>query len=164
LGILFTASIIGYLVVRLRATEWPPTGSPGLPGGLWASTAILAIQSVLLVLATRTTGTGNSGQLSRQLAASAALGVAFLAAQVGNWMGMAAGAVIPRQSLFVFAFYVLTFLHALHVLGGIVPLVLTALRARGGRYTDDPEPIALVASYWHFLAATWVAIFIVLAI
>lgn len=164
LGILFTASLLGYLVVRLRADEWPPAGSPELPGGLWVSTAILVLQSILFVTATRSARGGQTAVLGRYLLASTALGIAFLAAQVGNWMRMASGDMIPQQSLFLFGFYVLTFLHALHVIGGLVPLVLTTLRSRQGRYVDDPEPIDLVASYWHFLAATWIAIFIVLAI
>jgi heme/copper-type cytochrome/quinol oxidase subunit 3 len=50
------------------------------------------------------------------------------------------------------------------VLAGVVPLVLVTLRARQGRYVDDPEPVELVASYWHFLGATWLAIFGVLSI
>jgi heme/copper-type cytochrome/quinol oxidase subunit 3 len=164
LGILFGASLIGYLVVRVRADEWPPPGTPELPAGLWVSTAILVVLSAVLVVAVRNARAARTTALSQQLAAASALGIAFLAAQTGNWMGIAAGAVVPRQSLFLFAFYVLTFLHAVHVLAGVVPLVLVTLRARQGRYVDDPEPIELVASYWHFLGAAWLAIFAVLSI
>jgi heme/copper-type cytochrome/quinol oxidase subunit 3 len=164
LGILFGASLIGYLVVRSRADEWPPPGTPDLPAGLWVSTAILLVLSAVLVVAVRSARAARTTALSQQLAAASALGIAFLAAQTGNWMGMAAGAVVPRQSLFLFAFYVLTFLHALHVLAGVVPLVLVTLRARQERYVDDPEPVELVASYWHFLGAAWLAIFAVLSI
>ena len=164
LGILFGASLIGYLVIRWRADQWPPPGTPELPPGLWASTAVLAVLSALLVVAVRSARAAETVALGRQLAAATALAVAFLAAQTGNWVGMAAGAVVPRESLFLFAFYVLTFLHALHVLAGVVPLVLVTLRARNGRYVDDPEPVELVASYWHFLGVAWLAIFAVLSI
>ncbi len=164
LGILFGASLVGYLVVRLRADEWPPPGTPELPAGLWVSTAILVVLSAVLVVAVRSARAARATALGQQLAAASALGIAFLAAQTGNWMSIAAGAVVPRQSLFLFAFYVLTFLHALHVLAGVVPLVLVTLRARRGRYVDDPEPVELVASYWHFLGAAWLAIFAVLSI
>src|SRR4029077_3778329 len=34
LGVLFVAAIVGYLVVRLKATDWPPPGMPRLPAGL----------------------------------------------------------------------------------------------------------------------------------
>ena len=164
LGILFGACLVGYLVVRSRADRWPPPGTPDLPAGLWVSTAILVVLSSLLVLAVRSARVADTSALVQRLTAAAALGVAFLAAQLGNWMAMAAGGVVPRESLFLFAFYVLTFLHALHVLGGVVPLVLVTLRARRGRYADDPEPVELVASYWHFLGVAWLAIFAALAI
>jgi cytochrome c oxidase subunit 3 len=78
---------------------------------------------------------------------------------------MAAGGVLPAQSLFVWFFYALTILHAAHVLVGLVPLVLVTLRARGGRYTsNDHEGVHLVALYWHFLMVTWIAIMVVLLI
>jgi heme/copper-type cytochrome/quinol oxidase subunit 3 len=164
LGILFAAGLVGHLVIRLRAAEWPPPGSPGLPGGLWISTAILAVLSALLVAVVRWARARDRARLRRGLVATTALGVAFLVAQAGNWGRMAATDFVPQQSLYAFGFYVLTFLHAVHVLGGLVPLVITTLRARSGRYDHDCEPVELVASYWHFLGATWLAIFLVLMI
>jgi len=163
LGMLFAGSFVGYLVIRLRAPEWPPPGSPSLPSGLWLSTAVLVLLSVVLVLAQRSAREGRQEVLTRMLTASVVLAIAFLGSQVANWMRMAAADNLPQQSLFTFGFFVLTFLHALHVLGGLVPLILVTLRARRGRYTvADNEGVQLVAMYWHFLLATWVVILIVL--
>jgi heme/copper-type cytochrome/quinol oxidase subunit 3 len=36
------------------------------------------------------------------------------------------------------------------------------VRAGRGRYLGDPEPVELVASYWHFLAFSWLGIFLML--
>ena len=95
------------------------------------------------------------------LGVSVLLAVAFLVAQISNWMRMAAHSVLPDESLFVWFFYLLTILHAAHVLFGLVPLVLVTIRARAGRYTaDDHETIHLVGMYWHFLLVTWVAIIV----
>jgi cytochrome c oxidase subunit 3 len=162
LGILFGACLIGYLVVRFRAESWPPPGSPTLPGGLWLATAVLAVTSALLVLAVRSAKQGSPKALRSQLTAATALGIAFLGVQVGNWMKLAGGEAEPRLSLLAFGFWVLTVLHALHVIGGLFPLVFTTMRAGSGRYTADPEPVELVGHYWHFLGITWVAIFLVL--
>ncbi len=128
------------------------------------STAILAVLSTLLVVAARSLRAGSGGAARAQLAAATALGIAFLGAQVSNWMGMAGGDFVPRNSLFAFGFWVLTFLHAIHVVGGLIPLMLTTMRAGSGRYDQDSEPVELVASYWHFLGITWVVIFVVLMI
>ncbi len=165
LGMLFGASLVGFLVLRMRAGQWPPPGTPPLPGGLWVSTGLLIVLSLTLVMATRAARAGRTIVLNRMLAVSVLLAVAFLAAQTSNWMRMAAHSVLPYESLFVWFFYLLTVLHAAHVLFGLVPLVLVAVRARGGRYTaDDHETIHLVGMYWHFLLVTWVAIMVVLRI
>ena len=164
LGMLFGASLVGFLVLRMRAEQWPPPGTPPLPGGLWVSTGLLIVLSLALVMASRAARAGRAYALNRMLAVSVLLAVAFLAAQTSNWMRMAAHSVLPNESLFVWFFYLLTVLHAAHVLFGLVPLVLVAVRARRGRYTaDDHETIHLVEMYWHFLLATWVAIFAVLS-
>jgi cytochrome c oxidase subunit 3 len=163
LGVLFTACLVGYLVVRLRAPEWPPPGSPSLPIGIWASTAVLIVLSALMILAERAAERGRRETATRMLTASLILAIAFLGSQVANWMRLAADGVMPHQSLFVFGFYILTFLHAAHVFGGLVPLILVTLRTRAGKYMyGASEGVHLVAMYWHFLGITWLAILVVL--
>ena len=88
---------------------------------------------------------GRAVETSRLLAASTALGVAFLAAQTSNWMAVAAAGDELQKTMLAFAFWMLTVLHGLHVLGGLVPLALTTIRAAAGRYLADPEPVELVA-------------------
>jgi cytochrome c oxidase subunit 3 len=164
LGMLFGAALVGYLVIRMRALEWPPPGSPSLPGGVWISTAILIVLSATLVLAERAIRAGRKDRLVGKLVVSDLLALAFLASQLRCWIQLAAENVLPEQNLLIWGFFTLTFLHALHVLAGLVPLVLVTLRARGGRYTAaGHEGVHLVAMYWHFLLATWVAILVVLA-
>ena len=48
LTVLFLAAIVGYLVVRLKATAWPPPGMPRLPAGLWLATVVLFAGSVTI--------------------------------------------------------------------------------------------------------------------
>ena len=165
LGMLFAATLVGFLVLRLRAEQWPPPGTPPLPGGLWVSTGLLIVLSLVLVVAARAARVGQSSTLNRMLGISVLLAVAFLAAQVSNWMRMAANSVLPNESLFVWFFYLLTILHAAHVIFGLVPLVLVTFRARAGRYTtDDHETLHLVGMYWHFLLVTWLVIMVVMRI
>ena len=140
LGILFTACILGIVVIRVRAEQWPPPGSPELPGGLWTATAILAVLSALLIMAVRSARASKASETSRLLAASTALGVAFLAAQTANWVRLASEGDEVQKTMLAFVFWMLTVLHALHVLGGLIPLSITPLRAAKGRYLNDPRP------------------------
>jgi cytochrome c oxidase subunit 3 len=165
LGMLFGAVLVGFLILRARAEQWPPPGAPPLPGGLWISTALLLILSVTLVLAERATRKGRQAVLDRMLLVAVLLAMAFLVFQVSNWMRMATSSVLPDENLFVWFFYVLTILHAAHVVFGLIPLVVVSVRARAGRYTaDDHESIHLVGMYWHFLFVTWIAILLVLRV
>ena len=161
LGILFAAALAGYLIIRSRAAVWPPPGSPELPGGLWASTAILVVLSAVLVMAVGRARAGRASETARRLAAATALGGAFLVAQAANWLRIDAAA---DRTMLVFGFWMLTVLHALHVLGGLLPLAITTACAGRGRYLNDPEPVELVANYWHFLGLTWLAIFAALSL
>ncbi len=164
LGMLFAAGLVGYLVIRLRAPEWPPPGSPGPPAGLWLSTGLVLASSAAMVLAERAVRRGRQRALGGWLGCALLLTLGFLAAQIRNWMQVAAAAVFPQESLAAFGFFVLTFLHALHVLGGLVPLIIVTLRAREGVYAGaGREGLHLVGMYWHFLAVTWIAIFAVLS-
>ncbi len=165
LTMLFGAALVGYLIIRLRAPDWPPPGTPALPNGLWVSTGLLVVLSALLVVAGRAVRDDRRETLTRLLTGALLLAIAFLVSQVSSWMRMASGLVAAEQSLMVWGFYTLTFLHAMHVLAGLPPLTLATLRARRGAYTaTDHEGVDFVAIYWHFLLATWIAILIVLHI
>lgn len=165
LGMLFGGALVGYLVIRLRAPEWPPQGTAALPTGLWISTALVLLLSAALVMAERAIRAGRARGLTRFLSLALGLAIAFLGAQLSNWMQMAADSALPQQSLAAFGFWILTVLHAVHVLLGLVPLVFVLVRAADGRYTTaEHEGVHLLAMYWHFLAATWMVILTVLLV
>lgn len=62
-------------------------------------------------------------------------------------------------------FYVLTYAHWAHVLGGLLALLIMAIRSAMGQYSAERH-VGLWAGvvYWHFLAGTWVVILSFLAI
>lgn len=164
LGVLFAASMAGYLVVRLRAAEWPPAGSPRLPGGLWISTLLLLGSSGTMAGALAAIRDGHSAALRNWLYATGLLGVAFLVSQVLAWQSLVTTHHLPAQkNLYAFTFYLLSGLHGAHVLGGLVPLGITAARAARQRYTAaSHEGVEYLSMYWHFLDAVWLVMFVVL--
>ena len=59
-------------------------------------------------------------------------------------------------------FYALTGLHAVHVLGGLVPLMIVTVAAYQGMYGRRKNAaVRYTAIYWHFLTAVWCAVFTV---
>lgn len=164
LGVLFLASVAGWLYVRLEASTWPPPGTPALPKGLWLATLVILVCSATIHRASWNVRHGQTTATARWLWATLALGVVFLAIQTANWWDLvAANAGIRTRNLYAFSIYMLTGLHAAHVLGGLVLLVVVALRAAAGRYGSGHHPgVTYAAMYWHFLDAMWILVFLVL--
>ena len=161
LSILFTATLIGYLVVRFQARAWGAPGTHGLPSGLWASTGIIAACSVAIQRALKAVRGDRPAGLRRWLLATLLLGLAFLACQGANWLALVRLNLPPEaKNLYAFTFYVLTGLHALHVLGGLAGLGAVMAKARRGAYTRESHTgVKLCAMYWHFLGVVWLVLF-----
>jgi cytochrome c oxidase subunit 3 len=166
LAVLFAASIAGYLIVRLRAPAWPPPGMPRLPSGLWVATLAIVGASVAIQQALTTMRLGQTSASVRWLRATVALGVFFLVVQIGNWWGLVTADVgLRTKNLYAFTFFMLTGLHAAHVIGGLVPLVVVTARAARGRYGSGWHPgVRYSAMYWHFLDGVWIVLFTVLVL
>jgi cytochrome c oxidase subunit 3 len=72
--------------------------------------------------------------------------------------------VAPVEVELYFVFYfVLTGLHALHMLIGMTILAIMLQRARHGRYTSGyPTPVEVIGLYWHFVDIVWIFLFPIL--
>lgn len=71
-----------------------------------------------------------------------------------------AGLHAPHVELFMFFYYVLTGLHALHMIVGcgiMITLIIMTLRGKfkGGRF----NPIENAGLYWHFVDIVWIFLF-----
>lgn len=163
LAVLFAASLVGYLVIRIRADTWPPEGTEGLPAGLWVSTVVILGCSAAMHVAVKGIREGNRNRLIAGLAAALVLGVAFLGLQAWNWQQLLERNVSASRDLYGFTFYMLTGLHGLHVIAGLVPLVFVLVRAVLGKYTwASHVGVRQLAMYWHFLDVVWLVLFVVL--
>lgn len=164
LSVLFLASIAGYLVVRLKAEAWPPPGMPRLPSGLWLSTALLLAGSATVHLALSRIRLGGRSATVRWLSATLTLAILFLLTQAWNWSGLiAARMTASTKNLYAFTFFMLTGLHAAHVIGGVILLAVVTARAARGRYGSGRHGgVTYAAMYWHFLDVVWIVLFGVL--
>lgn len=168
LGILFVSGGFAFLVVRLEASPsapWRAAGSPGLPWVLVLSTVVLAASSVTMTRATNALAADDRHGLRMWIDRTLALAVGFLLVQSFAWWQMWRAGATVGSSLYAWTFYVFTALHALHVLGGIVPMAVVANRARRGFYSRlAGAGVGYCAMYWHFLFAVWIALYAMLLI
>jgi cytochrome c oxidase subunit 3 len=164
IGILFAATLVAYVITSTNSKMFRPEGSPGLPAGLFASTALLFGASLSLHHAYRSVVENRLESLKRGLYLGLAFAIAFLIGQVFNWTSMVrAQALLPRPTLFAFAFYLLTGLHAAHVIGGFVPLGIVIRRAQAREYSSSrADGVRFCVWYWHYLGAIWLVLLTVM--
>ena len=168
LGVLFGASVIGYVSIRVLAIG-ESLELPRLPPALWLSTLVLLVSSATMQAGVVAARQGRPQRLRRAMAATTALGIGFLIVQTVCWFAWAAPmreALGSTERTFLLkGFYVLTGTHAVHVIGGLVPLTVISARAFAGRYTPQEHAgVEYTAMYWHFLAAVWLVLFATLMI
>ncbi len=158
LGVLFAGTMVGYLIVRFNNAEWRTAEQPPLPLGLLASTAVIIAASVALHFAVSAVRKNRVDGLRRWLIVAFVLGVGFMAAQLANWFAMTHQQMAPTsKSLYSFTFYMLTGVHALHVVGGFVPLGFCVRNAYRGAYSSlSYRGVKYCAQYWHFLDVVWI--------
>jgi cytochrome c oxidase subunit III len=163
LAVLFAASLVAYVVTRLASPNWR-AGMPGLPLGLAGSSLLLIALSVSMHWALRAVRKNRLELLHKALSLSLILAIAFVAGQALNWAGMARAALaVEAPTLYPFTFFLLTGLHALHVIGGIVPTAVLLARASRREYSSSRhEGIQLCTQYWDFLGAVWVVLLVTL--
>jgi cytochrome c oxidase subunit 3 len=162
LAVLFAASLLAYILIRIRGAQAPELGVLHLPGLLWASTVLVVSVSVTLHRALTALRRENLPAFRRLAAWSLAGAVAFVVVQTPALTGLlslhqSTGPDTPRLYGLIFC---LILLHALHVLGGIIALARLWLGARAGRYDhENAHRVRLIALYWHFLDVVWLVMF-----
>ncbi|HWB21072.1 MAG TPA: cytochrome c oxidase subunit 3, partial [Phycisphaerales bacterium] len=163
-GVLFVSGIIAFVAVRIHYRDYWPGNLPSLPKGLWLSTALLAAGSFSLWQALLSARRDQQEAVGRWMLVSVLLGLAFCASQTACWLDwkdelLAMTGDTQTRHAALSAFGVLTGLHAAHVMGGLVPMILVTSRAMHGRYSREHHTgVSLCGMYWHFLGAMWVMI------
>jgi len=160
LAVLFVSVILGYVVVRVdNGSAFIPEGAPPPPRLLVASTALLLVSSASIQLAVRAARLGDPRQGPR-MAFTVVLAFGFLALQAIAWWQLFSQNLIPTDSLYAWTFYVLTALHAAHVIGGLPPMLIVTARAMRGAYgPQNHRGITYCAMYWHFLDVVWLVLY-----
>jgi cytochrome c oxidase subunit 3 len=160
MSVLFTATLVAYVWTRMLNPVWKTPQMPELPLGLLASTAMIAGMSVAMHRAVRDIRQNKNESLLRDLWLALAFGVGFMLGQCLNWRSMAPAlhADVPHP-LYPFTFYMVTGLHAAHVVGGFIPLGIVIGRAQRRLYTSsEHEGVRLVRQYWDYLGAVWLVL------
>lgn len=159
----FGALLIAYGYLRIATPDWPA------PFHLWPSitmasvmTFALLCSSYTMVRAVDAAAESNATATVRFLLLTMLGGAVFIALHGNEWRGLAAEGMNPTANpwgtpLFGASFFLLTGLHMLHVLTGVVYLAVIAIRVRRG--TIHSDQVEVCGLYWHFVDLVWMFIF-----
>lgn len=156
---LFLLFIVGYRM-RMSFADWQPLQDPLL---LWFNTGLLILASVALQSAKRAAADRNLARIKTGLYAGGALSLAFIAGQLTVWGQLvAAGHYVAANPASSF-FYLITAVHGVHIVGGLVAWVRTLGRLQRGESFDRVHlSVDLCAVYWHYLLIVWMVLFYLL--
>jgi len=157
----FAGRLIGLWAERLGSPTWPNRAEIMNIRLVGAMTVILICSSTTMALSVYAARQGARRAAVWFLVATIFAGLVFAGLQAFEWTHfIREGAGLATNPwgvpAFSFTFFVITGLHGLHVVGGIVYLWAMAVRISKGRSTADGLEIA--GLYWGFVDLVWVFI------
>jgi cytochrome c oxidase subunit 3 len=104
----------------------------------------------------------NMPQYRQFISVTAILGVAFVVIQIVAFLQLWDRGLTLQGSAGAGQFlYVIFGLHALHVIGGVIALLIMFFKAFSSRIRNyDPVSIELASTYWHFVDVLWIYLFV----
>jgi len=148
-------------IVKRNQSNWLEFN---LPTMFWYSTVVILLSSLTMYLATKAFKARNMARYRTLITVTAALGVLFIVLQFEGFKS------VTDQGVKLFGvgsnaagsfLGVITGVHMLHVLGGVIALLIMFFKAFSSRRKNYSSlPIEVVSIYWHFVDALWIYLFI----
>jgi len=118
-------------------------------------TLILLTSSFFMYRADTNISYGNVKGFTRNILITIVLGILFLVGVVGLEWPTAPFSVDENAMSSIF--FIMTGMHALHVLSGVIFLTIVYRNGKKGLYSRERHfPVEAAAIYWHFVDVVWV--------
>jgi cytochrome c oxidase subunit 3 len=154
-GSLFALFISAYSM-RMNMVDWRTLPMPRL---LWFNTAVLVLSSVALQWAHIAARRSDIDGVIVGLCAGGASAVTFLIGQLLAWRELSAAGYFLASNPANSFFYLITAVHGVHLMGGLVALGRTTAKVwHGAAVSQVRLSVELCAIYWHFLLLVWLVL------
>ena len=155
-AVIFSMLTVSYYV-RMELPDWTPLSEPAQ---LWLNTGLLIVSSVLFQWARNLVTHDQQKYLMVAFVGAGVFAILFIGGQLVAWNSLqSAGHFVASNPANSF-FYLLTGLHALHLLGGLWVWSKSLIRLLSvGEPKDVRLSIELCTLYWHFLLIVWLVMF-----
>ena len=159
-AVIFSMLTVSYYV-RMELPDWTPLSEPVQ---LWLNTGLLVVSSIFFQWARNIVSNEQDKYLIAALVGAGAFAVLFIAGQLVAWNSLQSAGYFVASNPANSFFYLLTGLHALHLLGGLWVWSKSLIRLLSvGEAQDLRLSIELCTLYLHFLLIVWIAMFALLS-
>jgi cytochrome c oxidase subunit 3 len=148
------AGLTSAFIVKSNQVGWKSLEVPNI---FWASTTAILLSSLTFQVALRSFKQREMKQYRMMVGVTILLGIVFVLLQ---WLGF--DQLWQQKITFKGSgagqfLYVIFGLHAIHVIGGLIALVVMYIRAFAGRIKlYSSVPVEVMATYWHFVDILWI--------
>ena len=154
-GALFTLVISAYSM-RQGLADWRALPVPKL---LWFNTGVLVLSSIALQWAYLAARRNDLEGVIIGLLGGGVSAVIFLIGQLLAWQQLIVAGYFVASNPANSFFYLITAVHGLHLMGGLVALGRTTSKVwRGAKVIEVQLSVELCAIYWHFLLLVWLVL------
>ncbi len=154
--VIFGGLVACYILFRVRHPEWGAEAShTSTPMGA-LNTFVLLTSSFTVVLAHAAAISNQLKKAWMYLLCTITGGFIFLAVKAVEYSTeISHGFTITKSNFWSF-YYLMTGLHAAHVIAGMTALFVVGLGARKG---NNLHRVELAGLYWHFVDVVWIFLF-----
>jgi len=142
-----------------------------LPKIFWLSTMCILLVSYFLRRLLAAFDKDDTAELQRRIFSALLAALGFTACQVTGWIQLRNSGILPDTAVSASYVYVLSGLHVLHVVVGLVFLLVAAIRIHNNTgsglksliYYSDAVPrrrLLLMTHYWHAIDLIWLVLFL----
>jgi cytochrome c oxidase subunit 3 len=161
--VMMFAGLTSAYIVKKSQANWLEFDLPNL---FWFSTLVILVSSFTIQMAVKKVKAGEIAQYRGFLSLTAILGLAFIILQLRGFQALELNNVAltgARSNSAGSFLLVITGLHLLHLVGGVIALVVISLRSAAAKSSSNQVlPVELAATYWHFVDLLWIYLFVFL--
>lgn len=154
--VVFGGLIVCYLLYRFHHPEWASEAAHTLTWVGAVNTVVLLTSSLTMILAHHEVEHGNTRSGANYLGLTILAGIIFLLLKSYEYHHEITEGFLPSRSLFWSFYFLMTALHGLHIVGGLVANVVVWSGLKRGFATHRIESVGL---YWHFVDVVWIFLF-----
>lgn len=158
--VMMFAGLTSAYIVKRNQANWQTFD---IPIAFWYSTILILISSLTLHLSLKYFKEREMKKYRMLMLTTLILGALFIVTQYFGFKSFWNSGMTLQAGVSFSFLYVIVGLHALHVIGGVLALIVMSLKAFSTKTRNySVVPVELICTYWHFVDILWVYLLIFL--